>query len=105
MDISGENLLVILIVGLVAGWLAGEIVQGTGFGLVGDMIIGLIGAVIGDWGLPQLGLRLDAGIVGAVIDAAIGAIVLLLIIKLVRGGGRWSSGPNNSWGRRWMSRR
>jgi uncharacterized membrane protein YeaQ/YmgE (transglycosylase-associated protein family) len=96
MYLSTESLLVILLVGLAAGWLAGQIVQGTGFGLVGDMIIGIVGAFIGDWLMPQFGLYLGVGIVGAIVDATVGAIVLLLIIRLVRDRGRWSSG----WGRR-----
>src|SRR6202011_4592177 len=102
---SGESLLVILIGGLIAGWLAGQIVQGTGFGLVGDLIIGIIGAFIGGWLLPQLGIHLGLGIVAAIINATIGAVVLLLIIKLVRGGGgwgrSWGGGWGNRWGRRW----
>ena len=53
MHMSSESLLVILFVGLVAGWLAGQIVQGTGFGLIGDLIIGILGAFIGSWLLPQ----------------------------------------------------
>ena len=101
MYLSSESLLVILFVGLVAGWLAGQIVQGTGFGLIGDMIIGIVGAFIGDWLLPQLGIRLGMGIASAIINAVIGAIVLLLIVKVVRGRGRWSRG----WGRRrWFGR-
>jgi uncharacterized membrane protein YeaQ/YmgE (transglycosylase-associated protein family) len=97
MYLSTESLLIIVLVGIIAGWLAGQIVQGTGFGLVGDLIIGVLGAVIGDWLMPQLGLHLGIGLVGAVINATIGAIVLLLIIKLVRGRGRWNGG----WSRRW----
>ena len=58
MNISNEGLVIILIVGLVAGWLAGQLVQGTGFGIVGDIIIGIIGAFIGTWLLPQLGIRI-----------------------------------------------
>lgn len=100
MYISGESLLVILLVGLVAGWLAGQIVQGTGFGLIGDMVIGVVGAFIGDWLMPRLGLHLGVGMIGAVINATIGAVVLLLVIRLVRGGGRWSGGPGIGWGRR-----
>jgi uncharacterized membrane protein YeaQ/YmgE (transglycosylase-associated protein family) len=96
MNVSTESLLVILLVGLVAGWLADQIVQGTGFGLLGDMIIGIVGAFIGDWLMPQLGLHLGVGIIGAIVNATIGAIVLLLVIRLVRGGGRWTSG----WGHR-----
>ncbi len=54
MNMSSESLLVILFVGLVAGWLAGQIVRGTGFGIVGDLIVGILGAFIGSWLLPQL---------------------------------------------------
>ena len=93
MHLSTESLLIIVLVGLVAGWLAGQIVQGTGLGLVGDIVVGIIGAFIGDWLLPQLHIALGAGILAAILDATIGAIVLLVIIKLVRGGGR-------SWRRR-----
>ncbi len=101
MYLSSESLLVILLVGLVAGWLAGKIVQGTGFGLIGDMAIGVVGAFIGDWLMPRLGIHLGMGTVSAIINATIGAIVLLLIIRLVRGGGRWSSGSRFGWSRRW----
>jgi len=71
--------------------------QGTGFGLVGDLIVGIVGALIGSWVLPRLGIHLGAGLVAAILNATIGAILLLLTIKLVRGGGgsRWG------WGRRW----
>jgi uncharacterized membrane protein YeaQ/YmgE (transglycosylase-associated protein family) len=87
MNMSGESLLVILIVGVVAGWLAGQIVRGAGFGLIGDLVIGVIGAFIGSWLLPQLGIHLGAGIVRAIINATLGATLLLLVIRLVRGGG------------------
>jgi uncharacterized membrane protein YeaQ/YmgE (transglycosylase-associated protein family) len=93
MNMSGESLLVILVVGVVAGWLAGQIVRGAGFGLIGDLLIGIVGALIGSWLLPQLGIHLGAGIVRAIINATIGAILLLLVIRLLRGG--------TSWGRRW----
>jgi uncharacterized membrane protein YeaQ/YmgE (transglycosylase-associated protein family) len=95
---SGKSLLIILVVGLVAGWLAGQIVRGTGFGIIGDLIIGIIGAFIGGWLLPQLGIQLGFGIIAAIINATIGALILLLILRLVRGGGRWNSGWG--WGRR-----
>lgn len=86
MQISGEGLLVILLVGLIAGWLAGEIVQGGGFGLVGDIAVGIVGALIGTWFLPQLGIHIGNGLVSAIVVATVGAILLLLIIGLVRGG-------------------
>jgi uncharacterized membrane protein YeaQ/YmgE (transglycosylase-associated protein family) len=84
-----EALLVILLVGLAAGWLAGQVVQGTGFGLVGDIIIGIIGAFIASWLFPTLGVRLGGGIIGTIIAAAIGAIILLVVVRLIRRGGRW----------------
>jgi uncharacterized membrane protein YeaQ/YmgE (transglycosylase-associated protein family) len=89
MHLSNESLVVILLVGLVAGWLAGQIVQGTGLGLIGDLVIGVLGAFVGDWLLPQLGIHLGTGVVSAIINATIGAIVLLLIVRLVRNGGQW----------------
>jgi uncharacterized membrane protein YeaQ/YmgE (transglycosylase-associated protein family) len=89
MHLSNESLVVILLVGLVAGWLAGQIVQGTGLGLIGDLVIGVLGAFVGDWLLPQLGIHLGTGIVSAIINATIGAIVLLLIVRLVRNRGQW----------------
>jgi len=91
---SGESLLVILLVGLVAGWLAGHIVQGTGFGIVGDVVIGILGAYVGGWLLPQIGFQLGAGIIAAIVNATIGAVLLILAIGLVRG----ASGPRP---RRW----
>ena len=84
MHMSSESLLVILFVGLVAGWLAGQIVQGTGFGLIGDIIIGILGAFIGSWLLPQLGIHLGTGLISAILNATIGAVLLLLIVRLVR---------------------
>ena len=98
---SGEALLTILIVGLIAGWLAGQIVQGTGFGIVGDLLVGIAGAFIGSWLLPQLGLHLGSGIISAFINATIGAMLLLLVIRLVRGGGGMRRSWGGNWGRRW----
>src|SRR5262249_50159239 len=69
MHLSNESLLVILFVGLVAGWLAGKIMRGYGFGLLWDLIIGIVGALIGDWLLPRLGIHLGTGIVAAIVNA------------------------------------
>ena len=63
MHISGESLAVILLVGLVAGWLAGQIVRGTGFGVVGGLVIGIAGALIASLLFPRLGFHLGTGIV------------------------------------------
>jgi uncharacterized membrane protein YeaQ/YmgE (transglycosylase-associated protein family) len=90
MHLNTESLLVILLIGAVAGWLAGQIVRGAGFGLIADMAIGIVGALIGSWLLPQLHIALGSGIVPAIANATIGAIILLLIISVARGGGRRS---------------
>jgi uncharacterized membrane protein YeaQ/YmgE (transglycosylase-associated protein family) len=89
MYISGESLIVILFVGLVAGWLAGKVVRGTGFGIIGDIVIGIIGAFIASWLFPRLGIHIGGGLVRDIIFSAIGAIILLLIVRLVRTGGRF----------------
>ena len=97
MHLSNGSLIVIVIVGIVAGWLAGNIVRGGGYGLIGDLIVGIIGAFIGDWLLPQLGIHLGTGMVALVVNATLGAIVLLIVLRLISGGGggwrgryRWS---------------
>ena len=92
MHLSNESLLIIIVVGIVAGWLAGQIMQGTGFGLIGDLLVGLVGAFIGDWLLPRLHIHLGSGIIALIFNALIGALVLLLVVRLFRGGGygyRW----------------
>jgi uncharacterized membrane protein YeaQ/YmgE (transglycosylase-associated protein family) len=86
---SGESLLVILVVGLIAGWLAGHFVRGPGFGLVADICIGIIGALIGSWLLPKLGIHLGSGIIASIISATIGAIILLVVLRLIYHRGRW----------------
>lgn len=86
---SAQELLIILLVGLIAGWLAWIIVRGTGYGLVADIAIGIVGALIGSWLLPQLGIHIGSGLVAAIISATIGALVLLVILRLVYGRGRW----------------
>ncbi len=85
MRITGESLLVILLVGLVAGWLAGRIVEGGGFGLIGDIAVGIVGALLGSWLLPQLGIHIASGIVSSIIVATIGAVLLLLILRFASG--------------------
>ena len=96
MNFSNENLVVIVLVGIIAGFLAGKIVDGGGFGLIGDLIVGIIGAFIGDWLLPRLNIHLGVGTVSLIINATIGAIVLLIIIRLLAGNRGWGGG----WGRR-----
>ena len=88
MHLSNEGIVIIIVVGLIAGWLAGQVMRGSGFGLIGDLIVGLLGALIGDWLLPQLHIHLGIGIVALIINAFIGAIVLLVTLRLV-GGRSW----------------
>jgi uncharacterized membrane protein YeaQ/YmgE (transglycosylase-associated protein family) len=88
MYLSNEGLLVILFVGLVAGWLAGQIVRGTGFGIIGDILVGIVGAFIASLLFPRLGLHLGSSLVSEIVYSAIGAIILLLVVRLVRTGGR-----------------
>jgi uncharacterized membrane protein YeaQ/YmgE (transglycosylase-associated protein family) len=95
---SGESLIIIVLVGLIAGWMAGQIVRGSGFGILGDIVVGILGAFIGGWLLPRLGVHLGAGVVAAIVNATIGAVVLLIIARLVQGGGNWQG---SGWGRRW----
>ena len=81
---SLEAILIILLVGAVAGWLAGLIVRGGGFGLIGDIIVGIIGAFIAHWLFPKLGIQLGSGILRSILDATVGAVILLLVIRLIR---------------------
>lgn len=79
-----ESLLVFLLIGAIAGWLAGLIVSGFGFGLLGNIIIGILGAVIAGYLFPALGFRLGGGILASIIHATIGAIILLLLIRVIK---------------------
>jgi uncharacterized membrane protein YeaQ/YmgE (transglycosylase-associated protein family) len=76
--------LVILIVGLIAGWLTGRVIEGARFEHIGDLV-SIVGAFIGEWLLPRLGIHLGAGVISAIINATVGELVLLLIIGLLRG--------------------
>jgi uncharacterized membrane protein YeaQ/YmgE (transglycosylase-associated protein family) len=80
-------LIIALIIGGIAGWLAGQLVQGTGFGLVGDVVVGILGALIAAWLFPALGiaLTLGGGVFGLIIMAFIGAVILLAIVKVIKG--------------------
>jgi uncharacterized membrane protein YeaQ/YmgE (transglycosylase-associated protein family) len=73
----------ILIVGLIAGWLAGKIMKGKGFGLVGDLVVGVLGAIVGSWIFGELGLG-AYGILGSIVVALIGALLLLYIVRIVK---------------------
>jgi len=79
-----ESLIVFLLIGAVAGWLAGLIVKGFGFGIVGNIVVGIVGAFIAGYVFPALNVSLGTGIVGAIIHATIGAILLLLVVRVLK---------------------
>jgi uncharacterized membrane protein YeaQ/YmgE (transglycosylase-associated protein family) len=79
-----EALIIILIVGAVAGWLAGLIVKGVGFGLIGNIVVGIVGAFIAAWLLPRIGIVIGGGMIASIINATIGAVILLVIIGLIK---------------------
>ena len=81
-----EAILIILVIGAVAGWLAGLIVRGMGFGLIGNIVVGIVGAFIAGWLLPRIGIVIGGGMLGSIINATIGAVVLLVIVGLIRRG-------------------
>jgi uncharacterized membrane protein YeaQ/YmgE (transglycosylase-associated protein family) len=73
-----------IFIGLAAGWLAGQFVKGGGFGVVGDIIVGVIGALLGGFLFGALGLSAGGGLVGSLIVATIGAVVLLYVVRLIK---------------------
>lgn len=73
-----------MIVGAIAGWLAGLIVKGGGFGLIGNIVIGIIGAIVAGWILPLFGVLIGGGFFAQIINAAIGAIIVLLVVAFIK---------------------
>ena len=85
-DISGESLLWWIVVGLVAGFLASVVMRGGGFGIVGDILAGIVGSFIGGWLFGVLGISAGGGLVGSIIVAFIGACILIGILRLFSRG-------------------
>ena len=81
---SIEALLIILLVGGVAGWLAGIVMRGRGLGVVGNIVVGIVGALLASWLLPMLGLAIGGGLLATFINAFIGAVILLFLVRLVK---------------------
>ena len=79
-----EDVIVWLVIGGIAGWLAGLLVKGYGFGLMTNIGAGIVGAAIAGWLLPQLGFVLVGGIVASILNAVIGAVIVLLVIGLFK---------------------
>lgn len=81
---DATTIIIILLIGAVAGWLAGLVFKGEGFGLLGNIAIGILGGVIGGWLLPKLGIHVSSGIGGSIIISALGALALLLVVNLFK---------------------
>lgn len=80
-----QSLIWFLIIGIAAGWLAGKIMRGGGFGLVGDLVVGVIGALLGGWLFGVLGISTGGlGLLGSLIVALVGALILLWLIRLIK---------------------
>ncbi|MBK8494828.1 MAG: GlsB/YeaQ/YmgE family stress response membrane protein [Ferruginibacter sp.] len=87
---EAQSLIIILLLGALAGWLAGMVFQGGGLGLIGNIVVGIVGGFIGYWLLPKVGVNINTGTgwLNYVLTAAIGAIVLLVVINLIFGSRR-----------------
>lgn len=79
-----ESIIILIAIGAAAGWLAGQLIKGFGFGLIGNIIVGVIGAAIASYLLPMIGVSIATGILGSIIHATLGAVLLLLAIKFVK---------------------
>jgi uncharacterized membrane protein YeaQ/YmgE (transglycosylase-associated protein family) len=77
------DLIIFLVIGAVAGWLAGLIMKGGGYGLIGDIVVGVIGSVIGGWLFGVFGIA-AGGLIGSIIAAVVGAIILIAILRLIK---------------------
>ncbi|MGY6588368.1 MAG: GlsB/YeaQ/YmgE family stress response membrane protein [Wenzhouxiangella sp.] len=78
-----EQLLIILLIGGIAGWVAGVLVRGRGHGIIVNIVVGIIGAFIGGWVFAQLGIA-TAGLLGSLVVATVGAIILLALLRLLK---------------------
>jgi uncharacterized membrane protein YeaQ/YmgE (transglycosylase-associated protein family) len=79
-----HGLIAWLIIGAIAGWLAGSLMKGGGFGLLGDIVVGILGAVVGGWLFGFLGIGLGGGLIGSIITATIGAVILIAILRAIK---------------------
>jgi len=73
-----------IVVGLIAGWLAGQLMKGGGYGMVADIILGLLGGVLGGWIFGKLGISTGGGMIGSIIVAFIGAVILVGITRVLK---------------------
>jgi len=81
---AGHGIIVWLIIGGVAGWLAGSLVKGGGFGLIGDIVVGVVGAFIGGWLASFLRISIGSGFIGSIVTATAGAALLILVLRMIK---------------------
>lgn len=81
---AAHGIIVWILIGAVAGWLAGLLVKGSGFGLFADIAVGIVGAFVGGWLAGLLGFGASAGLIGSIITATIGAVLLLLALRAIK---------------------
>ncbi len=77
------DILITLLIGALAGWLGSVIFKGSGLGLLGNIVVGILGGFVGYWLLGKLGISLGAGLLGVILTGALGALVILVIINLI----------------------
>ena len=78
------NVLWFLLIGVIAGWLAGVLVKGGGFGLFGDLLVGIIGAMIGGFFFGGIAGTAGGGLLGSLLVATLGAVILLVILRVIK---------------------
>ena len=81
---GAHGILAWILIGAVAGWLAGKLMSGGGYGLIGDIVVGIVGAFIGGWLAGRLGLNIGGGLIASIITATAGAVILLFVLRLVK---------------------
>ena len=78
------NFIWFILIGLIAGWLAGQVMKGGGYGVIGDIIVGILGALPGGWLFGVLGIGAGGGLIGSLIVAFIGACILIFLVRLIK---------------------
>ncbi len=81
---DAQALLIWLFIGAIAGWLAGTLMKGGGFGLIGDIAVGIVGAFIGGFLAGALHISIGSGIISSILTATVGAVILILIVRMIK---------------------
>jgi uncharacterized membrane protein YeaQ/YmgE (transglycosylase-associated protein family) len=79
-----HSILAWIIIGTIAGWLAGKIIKGGGYGFAGDIIVGIVGAIVGGWLAGKLGINIGSGLIASIITATVGAVILVFVLRMVK---------------------